>query len=188
MHAHVRNPKQRVELQQKPQLESSTRGAAGGSSRLRAERLACASHCTPRLSRRSSSSVVRASLARSATSIAALPRARRFAHWFNLLGGRGHPPQTPPSPAARRAMATSRHSPSWVVRASFARSVRNEHRRLGAMPRLASVDGRRSTTTRERRRLLFNRCLRRSTTAVRSLRSERRLERGRGSGLGKGKV
>ena len=98
MHAHVRNPKQRVELQQKPQLESSTRGAAGGSSRLRAKRLACASHCTPLLSRRSSSSVVRASLARSATSIAALPRARRFAHWFNLLGGRGQapPPQTPP--------------------------------------------------------------------------------------------
>ena len=61
---------------------------------------------------------------------------------------------------------------------SFARTVRHEHRRLGAMPRLASVDGRRSTTTRERRRLLFNRCLRRSTTAVRSLRSERRLERG----------
>ena len=40
----------------------------------RAERLACASHCTPLLSRRSSSSVVRASLAQSATSIAALPR------------------------------------------------------------------------------------------------------------------
>ena len=77
-----------------------------------------------------------------------------------------------------RAMAASRHSPSWVERASFARSVRNEHRRLGAMPRLASVDGPRSTTTRERRRLLFNRCLRRFTTAVRSLRSERRLERG----------
>ena len=76
---------------------------------------------------------------------------------------------------------------------SFARTVRHEHRRLGAMPRLATgtahgVDGRRSTTTRERRRLLFNRCLRRSTTAVRRLRSERRLERGRGSGLGKGKV
>ena len=66
---------------------------------------------------------------------------------------------------------------------SFARTVRHEHRRLGAMPRLATgtahgVDGRRSTTTRERRRLLFNRCLRRSTTAVRRLRSERRLERG----------
>ena len=76
---------------------------------------------------------------------------------------------------------------------SFARTVRHEHRRLGAMPRLATgtahgVDGRRSTTTRERRRLLFNCCLRRSTTAVRRLRSERRLERGRGSGLGKGKV
>ena len=40
----------------------------------RAERLACASHCTPLLSRRSSSSVVRASLAQSATSIAALAR------------------------------------------------------------------------------------------------------------------
>ena len=63
MHARVRNPKQRVELQQKPQLWQ-----------VEVQRLACASHCTPLLSRRSSSSVVRASLAQSATSIAALAR------------------------------------------------------------------------------------------------------------------
>ena len=80
MHAHVRNPKQRVELQQKPQLESS-RCRAGGSqfsSESREAGLCLALHPAPL-----------------ATQL--------------VFGGE-----------------------------SFARTVRHEHRRLGAMPRLVA--------------------------------------------------
>ena len=78
----------------KSHSSSRWRCRAGGSSRLRAERLACASHCTPLLSRRSSSSVVRASLAQSATSIAALARCQgsplaRLTAWMD---GAARPP------------------------------------------------------------------------------------------------
>ena len=84
----------------KSHSSSRWRCRAGGSSRLRAERLACASHCTPLLSRRSSSSVVRASLAQSATSIAALARCQgsplaRLTAWMDDAA---RPPVTPPPP------------------------------------------------------------------------------------------
>jgi len=125
VHAHVRNPKQRVELQQKPQ-----RSRAAG-----------------------------------AEQVAVLVSESREAGLCLALH---------PAPLATQLVFGGE---------SFARTVRHEHRRLGAMPRLATGTltawmERCSSTTRERRRLLFNRCLRHSTTAVRSLRSERRLERG----------
>jgi len=81
VHAHVRNPKQRVELQQKPQLESSSQHRWQFSSESRQAGLCLALH---------------------------------------------------PAPLAKQLVFGGE---------SFARTVRHEHRRLAAMPRLATAHG-----------------------------------------------
>ena len=70
----------------------SSRAAA--SSRLRAERLACASHCTPLLSRSSPSSVVRACFARTVRHehrrLAAMPTKARQRGWSDAASKHDH--------------------------------------------------------------------------------------------------